>query len=327
MNARMGVLTALLTAMLVVTGCTTDSAVPPGEPAAGMPSPEGAVELSEPPEAPPAEDCGDPTASLRPQGALPAPTALPAGSTMAQIRARGTLIAGVNQNTYNFGYRDPFTGEIAGFEVEIAKRLAQAIFGTADALQLRVLTSAQRIPALEAKEVDLVISTMTINCERLEQIEFSSVYYEAIQQVLVKTDSEYTGLDSLGGKKVCAAEGSTSLRRIAEAPSEPVAVQVPNWTDCLVMLQQNQIEAVSTDDTILAGFKAQDPFTKIVGDALAAEPYGIGVNKEQTDLVRFVNAVLEQMRADGSWGDLYGIWVADLLDREVPAPPAARYRD
>jgi polar amino acid transport system substrate-binding protein len=246
---------------------------------------------------------------------------------MAQIRARGTLIAGVNQNTYNFGYRDPFTGEIAGFEVEIAKRLAQAIFGTADALQLRVLTSAQRIPALEAKEVDLVISTMTINCERLEQIEFSSVYYEAIQQVLVKTDSEYTGLDSLGGKKVCAAEGSTSLRRIAEAPSEPVAVQVPNWTDCLVMLQQNQIEAVSTDDTILAGFKAQDPFTKIVGDALAAEPYGIGVNKEQTDLVRFVNAVLEQMRADGSWGDLYGIWVADLLDREVPAPPAARYRD
>jgi len=325
MNNR--VLAVLLAGVLALTACTTDSGVPVGEGGTpAVPSPEGAAEVTTPPEEPPAETC-DPTASLRPQGALPAPEALPAGSTMAAIRARGTLIVGINQNTYNFGYRDPFTGQIAGFEVEMAKRLTLAIFGTADALQLRVLTSAQRIPALENKEVDLVISTMTINCERREQIEFSSVYYEAIQQVLVKKGSGYTGLDSLGGEKVCAADGSTSLDRIAAAPSRPIAVQVPNWTDCLVMLQQNQVEAVSTDDTILAGFTAQDPFTEIVGEALGAEPYGIGVNKEQTDLVRFVNAVLEQMRADGSWGQLYGTWVADLLDRQVPPPPAARYRD
>jgi polar amino acid transport system substrate-binding protein len=326
MNLRTGILAALLTSLVALTGCTADSAVPPSEPAAGMPSPEGAAEVTELPEAPPAQDC-DATASLRPQGALPAPTALPAGSTMAQIRARGTLIVGVNQNTYNFGYRDPFTGEISGFEVDIAKRLAEAIFGRADALQLRVITSAQRIPVLENKEVDLVISTMTINCERLEQIEFSSVYYEAGQQVLVKRGSGHTGFDSLGGKKVCAAEGSTSLRRIAEA-NGPIPVQVRDWTDCLVMLQQNQVEAVSTDDTILAGFKAQDPFAEILPDVLAAEPYGIGVNKDQTDLVRFVNAVLEQMRADGSWGTLYDRWLTDLLERTAPPPPpAARYRD
>lgn len=327
MMRRTGVLAALLTCVLALTGCTADSEVPAGEPAAGVPSPEGAAELTEPPAAPPAQDCGDPTASLRPQGGLPAPDAMPYGSTMAQIRAKGSLVVGVNQNTYNFGYRDPFTGQIAGFEVEIAKRLTRAIFGTDGALQLRVLTSAQRIPALQEKEVDLVISTMTINCERLEQIAFSSVYYEAIQQVLVKKDSQYTGLDSLGGQKVCAVAGSTSLRRIAEAPSNPVAVSVRDWTDCLVMLQQNQVEAISTDDTILAGFTAQDPFTKIVGGPLAAEPYGIGVNKAQSDLVRFVNAVLEQMRTDGSWSTLYDTWVAQLLDRPVPAPPVARYRD
>jgi polar amino acid transport system substrate-binding protein len=106
-----------------------------------------------------------------------------------------------------------------------------------------------------------------------------------------------------------------------------VPIQVPEWTDCLVMLQQNQVEAVSTDDTILAGMSAQDPFTTIVGESLGAEPYGIGVNKEQTDLVRFVNAVLEQMRTDGSWATLYDRWVAQLLNRAVPAPPVARYRD
>jgi polar amino acid transport system substrate-binding protein len=324
MNNR--VLAALLAGVLALTACTTDSGVPASEPTAVVPSPAGAAEVTTPPEEPPAETC-DPTASLRPQGALPAPEALPAGSTMAAIRARGTLIVGVNQNTYNFGYRDPFTGQIAGFEVEMAKRLTRAVFGTDTALQLRVLNSAQRIPALEAKEVDLVISTMTINCERREQIEFSSVYYEANQQVLVKKGSGYTGLDSLGGQKVCAAGGSTSLRRIVAAPSNPVPIEVPEWTDCLVMLQQNQVEAVSTDDTILAGFTAQDPFTTIVGESLGAEPYGIGVNKEQTDLVRFVNAVLEQMRADGSWGQLYDTWVADLLNRQVPPPPVARYRD
>lgn len=323
---RTRVLAALLTSVLALTGCTTDSGVPAGEPAAAVPSPEGAGEVTTPLEEPPAENC-DATASLRPQGALPSPNALPAGSTMAAIRARGSLIVGVNQNTFNFGYRDPFTGQIAGFEVEMAKRLARAIFGTDAALQLRVLNSAQRIPTLQAKEVDLVISTMTINCARLQDIEFSSVYYEASQQVLVKADSEYTGLDSLGGQKVCAADGSTSLRRIVEAPSNPVPVQVPEWTDCLVMLQQNQVEAVSTDDTILAGFTAQDPFTRILPEVLGAEPYGIGVNKEQTDLVRFVNAVLQQMRDDGSWAQLYGTWVAQLLNRPVPAPPAARYRD
>jgi len=171
-----------------------------------------------------------------------------------------------------------------------------------------------------------VIRTMTINCERLEYTDFSSVYYEAKQRVLVKEASGITGIDALGGKKVCATEGSTSLARILAAPSKPVPVQVPNWTDCLVMLQQNQVDAISTDDTILGGFTAQDPFTKVVGESLGAEPYGMGIPKGDEDFVRFVNAVLQRMRTDGTWAATYNRWLADLLG-QAPAPPTAKYRD
>ncbi|MPZ83242.1 MAG: transporter substrate-binding domain-containing protein [Actinophytocola sp.] len=323
MNRRK--LTAVLVgALLLVAGCGADEAVPPTEVTAKVPLPAGATELTEPPEAPAAEDCGDPTASLRP-GSLPAPNALPPGSTMAKIRAKGKLVVGVDQNTYRFGYRDPFTGSVEGFDIDMAKAIARAIFGNDKALQLRILTSAQRIPALKAGDVDIVIRTMSINCDRLKDVDFSSVYYEAGQRVLVKEASGYTGIDSLGGKRVCATDGSTSLRNIAAADSKPVPVKVSDWTDCLVMLQQNQVDAVSTDDTILAGLRAQDPFTQMVGDPFYNEPYGMAMPKGQPEFVRFVNAVIERMRTDGSWQATYDKWLSGLLD--PASPPAAKYKD
>lgn len=276
---------------------------------------------------PPGQDtsCGDPTASLRPAGTLPAPGQMPPGSTMATILQRGHLIAGVDQNTFLFGYRDPQTGELSGFDVEIARRLAVAIFGDPAKVQFRILNSAQRIPALTDNEVDVVVRTFTINCERRKDIEFSTVYYESAQRVLVRKGSPVTGLGDLAGKRVCAAKDSTSIRRIANAQPRPVPVEVINWSDCLVLFQLGQVEAISTDDTILAGMAAQDPYASIVGPPLGAEPYGIGVPIANTDMVRFVNGVLERMRSDGTWTDIYRRNLGNL--GPPPAPPAPRYRD
>jgi polar amino acid transport system substrate-binding protein len=325
MNRRNVLVAALAAVLLLVTGCGADEAVAPSQAKADVPLPAAAKVLTEPPAAPPAQSCGDPTASLRP-GALPAPTALPANSTMARIRAKGKLVVGVDQNTYRFGFRNAFTGNVEGFDIDMAKQVATAIFGTPSALQLRILTSQQRIPALKSGEVDIVIRTMTINCDRLKDVDFSSVYYLAKQRVLVKKASDVTGIDQLGGKRVCATASSTSLANIARSPAKPVPVQVSDWTDCLVMLQQNQVAAVSTDDTILAGLVAQDPFTEMVGASLEAEPYGMAMAKGHTDFVRFVNAVIERMRTNGTWTATYNRWLADLLGR-APAPPTARYRD
>ncbi|MFI7673754.1 glutamate ABC transporter substrate-binding protein [Actinophytocola sp. NPDC049390] len=322
---------ALLAAVAVaVVGCTSSEGVgEPRRPAGGAPMPKGAGEVSDLPSASTDRSCGDPTASLRPAGPPPAPGAFPAGSAMAEIRARGKLIVGVDQNTYQFGYRNPFTGAVEGFDIDMAKEIAKAIFGTAEGkLQLKVLTSAQRVPAVKNGDVDLVVETMTINCERRRDVEFSSVYYMARQRVLVKNGADIEGVESLGGKRVCAAHGSTSIARIVnlEVDPKPVGVGVDSWTDCLVMLQQNQVDAVSTDDTILAGLRAQDPFTTLLDDSLSQEPYGMAMAKDAPEFTRFVNAVIEDLRTSGRWEQIYDRWLLALL--ETPgSPPRATYRD
>jgi polar amino acid transport system substrate-binding protein len=247
-----------------------------------------------------------------------------AGSTMAAIYKRGKLRVGVDQTTYLFGYRDPLTGQIEGFDIDIARRIAQAIFGNPDQIQFEAINSNQRIPVITSGQADIVVDSMTITCARLQQVDFSTDYFNAGQQVLVPSSSSVTGIGELGGKKVCAASGTTSIQTIQAQPSHPVPVTAPSWTDCLVMLEQGQVAAISTDNSVLAGLQAQDPQSKIVGPVFTFEPHGIAISKKAPDLVRFVNAVLQQMRTDGSWTAMYQKWIGSRLG-PVPAPPAAEY--
>jgi polar amino acid transport system substrate-binding protein len=267
--------------------------------------------------APAATSC-DPTASLRPSGP---PRVIP-GSFMARIRARGYLIAGVDQSTYHFGYLNPRNGKIEGFDIDMVRAVAAAIFGNPDKVQFKAISDAQRIPDVRSGAVDIVAHTMTINCERLQQVDFSTVYFDTGQRVLVESNSPARSLADLGGKRVCATKGSTSIANISAAPSHPVPVPVPFWTDCLVLLQQGDVAAISTDDSILDGLAAQDPWTKIVGPRFTTEPYGLAVSKQHPDFVRFVNAVLQRLRANGQWAASYAHWVGT----PVPAPPPARYQ-
>jgi polar amino acid transport system substrate-binding protein len=273
-----------------------------------------------------AQSC-DPRASLRPQGPLPAPGQMPPESTMARIAGRGRLIAGVDQNTYLFGYRDPLTNQLNGFDIDIVHRISEAIFGDPDRVQYRVvLNVAEGLQAVERNKVDLVVRTTTITCERREMVEFSTVYYEAGQRVLVPKGSRIMDISDLGGKKVCASERSTSKRNLMAQSPQPVVVAKPNLLDCLVSLQQGEVDAISSDDTLLAGLAAQDPWTEVVGPPFSQEPYGIAIHKDNPDLVRFVNAVLEQWRLDGGWAASYTQRLTTALG-PVPEPPVARYRD
>jgi polar amino acid transport system substrate-binding protein len=242
---------------------------------------------------------------------------------MAKIRARGYLIAGVDQSTYHFGYLNPLDAKIEGFDIDMVHAVAAAIFGNPDKVQFKAISDAQRIPDIQSGAVDIVAHTMTINCERLQQVDFSTVYFDAGQRVLVEANSPAGGLADLGGKKVCATTGSTSIANINAAPSHAVPVAVPFWTDCLVLLQQGDVAAISTDDSILDGLAAQDPWTKIVGPRFTSEPYGLAISRQHPDFVRFVNAVLQRLRANGRWGASYARWVGT----PVPAPPPARYKD
>ena len=115
------------------------------------------------------------------------------------------------------------------------------------------------------------------------------------------------------------------MRRIRQIDPAPIILSVVNWADCLVALQQRQVDAVSTDDSILAGLMAQDPYLHIVGPSMDEEPYGIGINLENTGLVRFVNGTLERIRRDGTWNTLYRKWLTVL--GPAPVPPTPRYAE
>jgi polar amino acid transport system substrate-binding protein len=123
----------------------------------------------------------------------------------------------------------------------------------------------------------------------------------------------------LHGQDVCATKGSTSVNVISAAKAIPVTV--PFWTDCLVRLQQGDVAAISTDDSILHGLAAQDPFTKVIGLPLTDEPYGLAISKQHPEFVAFVNAVLQELRTNGQWASSYAHWVG----APVPAPPPAQY--
>jgi polar amino acid transport system substrate-binding protein len=268
--------------------------------------------------------CDDATTSYAPSR-LTSSDDLPAGSTMAAIKKRGRLVAGVSADSYLLGARDPLRGSIQGFDIDFVKAMAKAILGDENRYQLVVITAAQRIPALQSGQVDLVARAMTMTCDRWKQVAFSSEYYRAGQKILVRRGSTATTLADLAGQRVCAPLGTSSMDNLVRLQPKAVAVGSDNHTGCLVLFQQGQVDAITGDDTVLAGLAAQDPYAVVPDQkALTAEPYGLGVNAKNVDLVRFVNARLAQMRDDGEWTTIYNRWFAGPLG-PAPTPPKAVY--
>jgi polar amino acid transport system substrate-binding protein len=303
--------------------------VPGGGSAGAAPPPQAAP----PAGSTPAPACDVIQDSLRPLGPLPQPGAMPPGSTMATIAQRGRLIVGVDQSKYLVGFRNPLTGELEGTDIDIVHRIAEAIFGDPNRVQFRVYDIADRVKAVEEKQVDMVVNNFSITCARQRSVEFSTPYQTAQQRLLVPVDSGVRQVEDLAGGTVCTSAGSTTERRLEELPvAQPDAprrlevITEPGIPDCVVRLQLGQVDAVSSDDIILAGLAAQDPQTRVVGPVLDTAGYGVGMSKDTPDLVRFVNAVLEQGRADGSLEDSYRRWLGGQLE-PAPVPPPARYRD
>jgi polar amino acid transport system substrate-binding protein len=303
---------AVLAAAVLLAGCaqTTRDAEVRSLEAIATPAPAAATATP-----PPGVDCADRTASLR-----PASGAIAAGSYMERIRRRGRLTAGVDQNTLLLSYLNPSSGQIEGFEVDLLREIARALFGDPTRLDLRAVTTAQRVGLVQSGAVDLVADAFTINCARRRQVTFSAVYFQAAQRLLVPASSPARSLADLRGKRVCATVASTSLQRIEKDPSHPIAVAVPQRTDCLVALQQGTVDAITADDAFLLGFRAQDPQTKLIGPSLEGEPYGVAVNRAHPDFVRFINGVLERIRRDGTWQRMYRRWFG-----ATATPPTPHY--
>lgn len=275
-------------------------------------------------------DCIDAKESYSPT-AVGFTTDAPVSGRLAAIRKRGFLLAGVDQDTYLFGYRSSTSKEIEGFDIDMLKAVAKRIFKSDDPkyLRLKAIKYADRIGSLvrgpDNNGVDIVADTFTMNCARWSLINFSSQYYDAAQKILVLGSSAAKNLADLSGKKVCAAKGSTSVDNLRDNNPAVLIVEVADQTDCLLKLQSSQIDAISTDDTILLGLAAQDPTLKLLPDAFSPEPYGLGLPKGDKTFTRFVNSVLEEMRTNGEWKRLYTKWIGSKTNTDADPPPA-KYR-
>lgn len=246
------------------------------------------------------------------------PLAIPDGSTMARIRERGALRVGISADTLRMSARNPFTGDIEGFDIDVARAIAKAVLGDPDKVRFRVITSAQREQVLVDHQVDVVVRTFSITCERWDHVAFSAEYYHAGQKLLVPMSSGVQDVADLDGQRVCAPAETTSLA-LAHTWKDVTAVPAATHTQCLALFQRGKVDAITGDDTVLAGFAAQDPYARVVGKALSDEPYGVGIPADQVDMVRFVNAVLAERADDGSWLASHDRWLSDVLG--APAGP------
>ena len=322
---------------LVLAGCSGSVRLSPALEGQAPPSTDAVTPPA--PQCTPEQAALEPTRSYAPTGPLPTPGAMPAESTMEAIQKRGKLIVGVSGDTLLFGARNPLKNVIEGFDIDMLREVAKAIFGDQDIeshITYKVITYADRLPNLEAGPdnggVDIVAHTMTINCNRWLRIAFSSTYFDAGQRVLVKKDSGFDSIKALNAKSatVCAPEGSTNIDLLrdpkkADLYGKLVVLAKPDVTDCLVAMQQGQADGATGDDTVLAGLAAQDPNTEVVGTKFTDEPYGLGMAKDKVEFVQFVNGVIEAMRMDGRWTAIYSKWLVGVLSDTVIEPPKAIY--
>ncbi|SEM92167.1 transporter substrate-binding domain-containing protein [Lihuaxuella thermophila] len=241
-----------------------------------------------------------------------------AASAVEAIKKRGKLVVGVKYDTYLFGYKDPADNQVKGFEIDLMKELAKRMLGDENKIELKEVNSKTRIKLLKGGDIDLICATMTITEKRKEEIDFSRVYFMAGQSLLVHKDSPIKDVKDTAGKRVATAKGATSGKNIQAVVPNVDLKLYENYADAFTALRAGQVDALTTDDSILMGMQQQDPNYKLVGEHFTQEPYGIGVDKKNKDLLEYVNKFLDDIMKDGTYDTLYKKWFKKDPPKDLP---------
>ena len=195
--------------------------------------------------------------------------------------------------------------EYTGFDVDVATYIAKELGTDAANITWVQAPSAQRETLISTGQVDMVVATYSITDARKEKVSFAGPYFIAGQDLLVRADdTSITGPDTLKGKKLCSVTGSTSAQKVKDAYPGVQLQEFATYSECLPALANKGVDALTTDDTILAGFASQPEYTgkfKVVGKPFSEEKYGIGLKKGDTATCEKVNAAITKMISDGSW--------------------------
>jgi glutamate transport system substrate-binding protein len=263
------------------------------------------------------------TTTPAPATTTPAASASKLPATAEKIKAKGKVTIGVKFDVPFMGLQNAVTNDVTGFDTEIGKIIAKAIFGTDKGkVEWVEAISRNREPFIQDGKVDLVISTYTINDARKKLIDFAGPYVSAKQDILIyKIDADsIKSVADLNGKKVCSVQGSTSLNNVKrEAPKADV-VAFNTYSECVEALKDGRVQAVTTDDLILISFAKKFPAFQLVGKPFTDEPYGIGLKRCDTEMRNWINDLIEKSVANG---DYKKAWDADLSLGDAGLPLAA----
>lgn len=226
---------------------------------------------------------------------------------MDAIQSKGRITAGVSFDIPGMGYKEP-SGEISGFEADLARAIGEKLLGSADRVDLVQVTDEHRIDAVQGNLVDVVFSQLTITPDRAEQVDFSTPYYVTREALLVPTGSSIKGFDDLKGKRIAVTAGSISLRRMrASLPSLPGATLVitPLSYGNLEAVAKGEADAASNDLinlTMMRSFSDHaDRYVLIdIGDRFDQKPFGAAVKKGRHSLVELLNKAIEALKANGT---------------------------
>ncbi|MCH3974288.1 MAG: glutamate ABC transporter substrate-binding protein [Bifidobacterium sp.] len=236
-------------------------------------------------------------------------------ATMASMAACGGSSSGSSDGggkkiTIGIKFDQPGLGfkqgsSYSGFDVDVATYVAKKLGYSANQIVWKEAPSKQRESLLQNGTVDLVVATYTMNKSRADVVDFAGPYFVAAQDILVRAnDKKITGPKALDGEKLCSVTGSTSAQHVKDDFSHNTQLmEQPGYAECVTALLSGTVDAVTTDDIILAGLAAAkgNGQLKVLGTPFSEEPYGIGVKKGNTAMVKKVNAAIEDMIKDGSW--------------------------
>lgn len=213
--------------------------------------------------------------------------------TYERMVSADKVVVGVKEDQPGLGFKDPVSNERGGFDVEIAQWIAASLGFDADQIEYKTIPSANREQELVNGNIDYYVGTYSITDKRKEQIDFAGPYLITGQGLLVAADDDSIGApEDLAGKIVCSVTGSTPLQRIRDEYAPGDTVEYDTYTQCLEQLRAGSVDAVTTDQAILAGYVAQEPETfKIAGETFSEERYGVGLPKGDTVLKDHINAL------------------------------------
>ena len=234
------------------------------------------------------------------------------------IKTRGKLIAGVKDSQPPFGYVDEKTKQIVGFEIDLMAALAEKL---GVKLETKPVTSSTRIPMLTQGEIDIVAATMTHSRERDKQIDYSITYFSTFQRLLVKKDGGIKTIADLAGKKIGSAKGSTSEQNAKRAQPTATVVSFETYPEAFLALKQGKVEAVTTDEAILLGLRNKDDAPDayaVVGEPIAAEPYGLGIVENDSKFRDAINFALMELWTSGDYQKLYDKWFGKETKFYIP---------